>query len=71
VNHATVLIQTEGLNIHILQARVSMAIHFGTFALGDDGEFEPVLDLREALGDKSDSNSHFWVLDHGEGRDVP
>ena len=56
---------------HILQARVSLAIHFGTFALGDDGEFEPVLDLREALGDKTDSYSHFWVLEHGEGRDVP
>jgi hypothetical protein len=26
-----------------------MAIHFGTFALGDDGEFEPVVKLREAL----------------------
>jgi L-ascorbate metabolism protein UlaG (beta-lactamase superfamily) len=56
---------------HILQARVSMAIHFGTFALGDDGEFEPVLDLRKALGDKTDSHAHFWVLEHGEGRDVP
>lgn len=56
---------------HILQARVSMAIHFGTFALGDDGEFEPVLDLREALGDKPHSDSQFWVLEQGEGRDVP
>ena len=50
---------------------MSMAIHFGTFALGDDGELEPVLDLREALGDKPNSYSHFWVLEHGEGRDVP
>ena len=56
---------------HILEARASMAIHFGTFALGDDGELEPVLDLREALGDTPDSDSHFWVLEHGEGRDVP
>ena len=62
----------EAIEVHyILQARVSMAIHFGTFALGDDGEFEPVLDLREALGDKTDSHSQFWVLEHGEGRDVP
>jgi L-ascorbate metabolism protein UlaG (beta-lactamase superfamily) len=56
---------------HTLQARVSMAIHFGTFALGDDGELEPALDLRDALGDSTDSDSHFWVLEHGEGRDVP
>ena len=62
----------EAIEIHdILQARVSMAIHFGTFALGDDGEFEPVLHLREALGERTDSDSHFWVLEHGEGRDVP
>ena len=52
---------------HQLQPRVSMAIHFGTFALGDDGELEPVLQLRKA----SNSDSNFWVLKHGEGRDVP
>jgi len=55
----------------ILEARVSVAIHFGTFALGDDGELEPVLTLREVLADNEKNDSRFWVLDHGEGRDVP
>jgi L-ascorbate metabolism protein UlaG (beta-lactamase superfamily) len=56
---------------HILEAAVSMAIHFGTFPLGDDGEFEPVNALREVLSRKNRGHSPFWILDRGEGRDVP
>jgi L-ascorbate metabolism protein UlaG (beta-lactamase superfamily) len=56
---------------HTLQPRVSMAIHFGTFALGDDGEFEPVVELRQALNSRDETESRFWMLEHGEGRDVP
>jgi L-ascorbate metabolism protein UlaG (beta-lactamase superfamily) len=55
----------------ILEARVSVAIHFGTFALGDDGEFEPVEKVREAMMRENLGDSHFWVLEFGEGRDVP
>jgi L-ascorbate metabolism protein UlaG (beta-lactamase superfamily) len=55
----------------ILAPRISLAIHFGTFALGDDGEFEPVEKLREALAREDVDDSSFWVLEHGEGRDVP
>ena len=40
-----------------------MAIHFGTFPLADDGQDEP----QRALA----GQEHFWVLDFGEGRDVP
>ena len=54
----------------ILEPRVSMAIHFGTFALGDDGEFEPVLKLLEALNTEDEIRSRFWVLEQGEGRNV-
>ena len=62
----------EAAELHrTLEPRVSMAIHFGTFALGDDGEFEPAAKLREALNDKDEADSRFWVLEHGEGRDVP
>ena len=62
----------DAIEVHnILKPGVSVPIHFGTFALGDDGEFEPVLTLREALGNQSASDSHFWVLGHGEGRNVP
>ncbi len=69
--HPVHISPSEAIEVHhLLEPRVSMAIHFGTFALVDDGEFEPVANLREALSYKDKSDSHFWILDHGEGRDV-
>src|SRR5262249_6829591 len=60
----------EAVDAHfVLKARTSLAIHFGCFALGDDGEFEPVRDLQTAIAGKG--NPRVWILDHGEGRDVP
>jgi L-ascorbate metabolism protein UlaG (beta-lactamase superfamily) len=53
---------------HILDPNASVAIHFGTFALADDGEEEPVRELRDAL---AHNTTNFWLLEHGEGRDVP
>jgi L-ascorbate metabolism protein UlaG (beta-lactamase superfamily) len=64
--HPVHLSPAEAGNIHyLLQPDASVAIHFGTFALGDDGEMEPVRELREALGNQI---SNFWILEHGEGR---
>ena len=54
---------------HALKASTSVAIHFGTFHLGDDGEHQPVEDLQRAMAGKGDPR--FWVLGFGEGRDVP
>jgi len=69
--HPVHISPSEAIEVHhLLESRVSMAIHFGTFAVGDDGEFEPVLRLREALN-KQDKGDSFWVLEHGEGRNVP
>src|SRR6266705_4394159 len=69
--HPVHISPSEAIEVHdMLEARVSVAIHFGTFALGDDGELEPVLKLREALAN-NESDSRFWILEHGEGRDVP
>jgi L-ascorbate metabolism protein UlaG (beta-lactamase superfamily) len=66
--HPVHLSPAEAVNIHyLLQPYASVAIHFGTFALGDDGEVEPVRELREALGNQI---SNFWILEHGEGRYV-
>ena len=49
--HPVHLSPAEAVNTHyLLQPDVSVAIHFGTFALGDDGEAEPVRELQEALG---------------------
>ncbi len=68
--HPVHLSPSEAVEVHhVLAAGVSMAMHFGTFALGDDGELEPVLRLREALNNDN-GDSRFWVLEHGEGRDV-
>lgn len=70
--HPVHLSPSEAIRVHqILEPCVSMAIHFGTFALGDDGEFEPVLKLRETLNNKDEDDSRFWVLQQGEGRNVP
>jgi L-ascorbate metabolism protein UlaG (beta-lactamase superfamily) len=52
-----------------LGARTSVAIHFGTFDLADDGQDEAPAELRRALA--QDPAARFWVLGFGEGRDVP
>ncbi|HZH02489.1 MAG TPA: MBL fold metallo-hydrolase, partial [Myxococcaceae bacterium] len=49
----------------------SVAVHFGTFALADDGQEEPVVALRESLQAARVPEENFWVLGFGEGRDVP
>ena len=60
----------QAVDAHVaLGARTSVAVHFGTFALGDDGEYDPVRDLHAALAGKG--NPPFLVLDQGEGRDLP
>ncbi|HEX7828156.1 MAG TPA: MBL fold metallo-hydrolase [Thermoanaerobaculia bacterium] len=51
---------------HVLQAKTSIAIHYGTWALGDDGMQQPVDDLMKARGDAA-----FLVLEHGVGFDAP
>src|SRR5205823_2017124 len=55
----------------ILSASTCVGIHFGTFFLADDGEFEPIELLNRALDEAGEPRSHFWTLDCGEGRDVP
>jgi L-ascorbate metabolism protein UlaG (beta-lactamase superfamily) len=54
----------------ILGTSHSMAIHFGTFPLGDDGEHEPTAELRQALEEEGLTLDDFWVLDFGEGRQL-
>ena len=53
----------------VLRASTSVAMHYGTFNLGDDGETEPVDDLRRAIA--ADGDPRFWILGFGEGRLVP
>ena len=59
----------QALHAHFdLGAQTSVATHFGTFQLADDGETEPVERIAAALREVPDTR--FWVLGFGEGRDV-
>ncbi|HTV06535.1 MAG TPA: MBL fold metallo-hydrolase [Acidobacteriaceae bacterium] len=61
----------EAVQAHdILRASVSIATHYGTFALADDGETEPLDRLSTALAAPGPSRC-FWILDEGAGREVP
>ncbi|MBF0224311.1 MAG: MBL fold metallo-hydrolase [Desulfobacterales bacterium] len=61
----------EALQIHIdLGAEQSIAIHFGTFRLTDDGQDDPPNLLKASLQEFSVSEEKFWILSHGETRDV-
>ena len=61
---------SEALDAHAaLRARTTIPMHYGTFALGDDGIDEPLRDLQSALAAKG--NPHFAILEHGEGRELP
>ena len=53
-----------------LRAETAVAIHFGTFALADDGEFEPVAELNAALLRHPDPRPNFLVLENGQSLDL-
>jgi len=60
----------EAIDAHAaLQARTSIAMHYGTFRLGDDGYSEPARDLRAAVAARG--NPRVLIVDHGFGVDVP
>ena len=54
-----------------LGAKTGMGMHFGTFELSDEGADEPVREIAALLEEAPELASRFWVLDFGEGRDVP
>jgi L-ascorbate metabolism protein UlaG (beta-lactamase superfamily) len=63
---------SEAVAAHrLLGARTSVAVHFGTFPLADDGMGRPVKELRAALAEAGEAGRGFWVLEEGEGREVP
>ncbi len=62
----------EAVWAHIaLNAKTSVPMHYGTFAQGDDGETEPVTQLRDTLKRYEGLAERFWVLDEGQGREIP
>ncbi|XP_036183502.1 N-acyl-phosphatidylethanolamine-hydrolyzing phospholipase D isoform X1 [Myotis myotis] len=59
----------EAVRIHIdVQAKKSVAIHWGTFALANEHYLEPPVKLSEALERYGLKNEDFFVLKHGESR---
>jgi L-ascorbate metabolism protein UlaG (beta-lactamase superfamily) len=61
----------HALYVHrLLDSACSIATHFGTFPLADDGETEPVRGLQRALKREPPAQP-FFVLQEGEGRDIP
>lgn len=57
---------SEAVDAHLaLAATTSVPMHYGTFNLGDDGETEPVEDLRRALAAKRVMN--FEIVEFGRG----
>lgn len=55
----------------IIDASTTLAMHFGTFQQGDDGEEEPLDSLRAALTRAGSCAPRFWALRNGEARLVP
>ncbi|XP_069012785.1 N-acyl-phosphatidylethanolamine-hydrolyzing phospholipase D-like isoform X1 [Embiotoca jacksoni] len=59
----------QAVQIHQdLQAKQSVAIHWGTFALAHENYLEPPVRLREALEHKGLRPEAFFTLHHGESR---
>lgn len=61
----------EAVQIHSdTKSEKSVAIHFGTFPMADDGMHEPVRDLEKALKEAGISNKDFMVMKEGEIRKI-
>jgi len=54
-----------------LGAATCVPIHFGTFPVSDDAEFEPVEGLHAALARRPELAPRFTILDNGQSLDVP
>ncbi len=60
----------DAVDVHkMLGAGMSIPVHFGTFRLGDDGQYEAVERLSNALIEREIRN--FRILKPGEGMDIP
>jgi len=61
----------EAVEAHLqVGARQSMGIHFGTFPLADEGQYQPPRDLAKARAAAGLSEDEFWVPEFGEARDL-
>jgi len=59
----------QAVQIHFdVNALQSIATHFGTFPLADDGEDEPTTELTQAMKEAKLDSEKFLVLKEGDGR---
>ncbi len=59
----------QAVQIHLdVQAQTSVAMHYGTFPLADDGMTEAVEDLQKALKQRNMPPTDFLVLEEGLGK---
>jgi L-ascorbate metabolism protein UlaG (beta-lactamase superfamily) len=62
---------SEAVKVHTdLNSQLSIASHFGTFPLADDGYEDPVSDLRLALAERGIPANKFIVLEEGRGKQI-
>jgi len=67
----THLSPSDALEAHfILGAQTSVAMHFGTFQMGDDSQTEAVDLLSAAIAETNMQQTQFLILNFGEGREV-
>jgi L-ascorbate metabolism protein UlaG (beta-lactamase superfamily) len=56
----------EAVKVHLdLKTEISIAMHYGTFPLADDGQSEPVRDLKQAMKRYNISQDEFLILNEG------
>ncbi|XP_041113404.1 N-acyl-phosphatidylethanolamine-hydrolyzing phospholipase D-like isoform X2 [Polyodon spathula] len=61
----------EAVRIHIdVQAKCSLGIHWGTFALAYEFYLDPPVKLKEAMERYGLNHDNFFVLKHGESKDL-
>ena len=57
----------EAIKVHNdVNSELSIAMHFGTFPLADDGQFQPVEDLKSTLNEAGISTDRFVILEEGQ-----
>lgn len=62
----------DALRAHfVLKSRTSIAMHYGTFRLGDDKQNEPVETLQAAIAAAAMGDTRFWIMRFGETMSVP
>ena len=58
---------SQALQIHReLNVQTSMGIHFGTFRLADDGQDQPIQEIKSLLSEPQNMALNFHILDNGE-----